>query len=155
MDKDQSMNRQWLEILATGLSAVGALVAIAGAMLVLSSQSAGAGDSIWPLPGFVMIDWAIFGVLGFLSAYLGSKPLPEYWAKATWFTAGALIPLMVLGALSIGPYVLISLVFLSASAVLVTIVKRLKGRDIFGALALGIVLNLGLLLGLIVLGRGI
>lgn len=62
---------------------------------------------------------------------------------------------MALGALSIGPFVLLSLVFLAASAVLVTIHQRLKGLAIFEAFALGILLNLGLLLGLIVLGGGI
>lgn len=121
-------------------------------MLVLGSQMGIPGNSIWPLPGLVLIDWAILGVAGFLTAYLGTKPLPGFWASAAWFVVGALIPLLALGALSIGPFVLICLAFLSASAVLMTIHQRLKGRDIFLNFVLGALVNLGLLLGMIALG---
>ena len=152
MNQSSTTNKGWIELLAAGLGAVAALVAIAGAMLVLSSQSAGSGDSIWPLPGFVMIDWVILGVLGFLAAYLGTKPQPDLWSKAAWFAVGALIPLMALGALSIGPYVLLSLVFQTASALMVTFYKRMKGKDLLMAVLLGIFLNAIILLGMIALG---
>jgi hypothetical protein len=155
MNQDNGSNRRWIEFLANGLGAIGALIAVAGPVLVLGSQPGGPGYSIWPLPGLVLIDWAVLGVAGFLGTYLGTKPLPGLWGHAAWFVAGALIPLMALGALSIGPFVLFSLVFLAASAVLVTIHQRLKGLEIFGAFALGILINLGLLLGLIILGGGI
>jgi hypothetical protein len=110
------------------------------------------GNSIWPLPGLVLMDWAILGVGGFLAAYLGTKPLPGFWARAAWFVPGALFPLMALGALSIGPFVLLSMAFLSASAILVAIHQRMKGREVFVNFALGAFLNLALLLGMIALG---
>jgi len=99
-----------------------------------------------------LMDWAILGVLGFLAAYLGTKPLPGYWTKAAWFVAGALIPLMVLGALSIGPLVLLTLVFLTASAVLESIHNQQSMLAALGLLAMGLILNLGLLLVLIAIG---
>lgn len=152
MDQNNETNRRWLEYLATGMGVVGALIAIAGPMLVLGSQPGGLGNSNWPLPGLVLMDWAILGVGGFLAAYLGTKPLPGFWARAAWFVAGALFPLMALGALSIGPFVLLSMAFLSASAILVAIHKRMKGRDVFVNFALGALVNLALLLGMIALG---
>ena len=155
MEQGNGANKRWIDLLASGLGAIGALVAVAGPIVVLGSQPTNPGSSVWPLPGLVLIDWAVLGVAGFLGAYLGTKPLPGLWSKIAWFVAGALIPLMALGALSIGPFVLLSLVFLAASAVLVTIHQRLKGLEILGAFVLGILLNLGLLLGLIVLGAGI
>jgi hypothetical protein len=152
MDQNNETNRRWLEYLATGLAAVGALIAIAGPMLVLGSQPGGPGNSNWPLPGLVLMDWAILGVLGFLGAYLGTKPLVGGWARSAWFVVGALIPLMVLGAFSIGPLVLLTLAFLAASAILVTIYKRIKAVDVLGIFLLGVIINLGILLGLIALG---
>ncbi len=152
MDQNNQTHRPWLEYLATGLGAVGALIAIAGPMLVLGSQSNDPGNSIWPLPGLVLMDWAILGVLGFLAAYLGTKPLPGFWASAAWFAVGALVPLLAIGALSIGPFVLLSMAFFSASAALVTIHRRLTGRDVFGSFILGAVINLSILLGMIALG---
>ena len=61
------------------------------------------------------------------------------------------MPLMILGALSIGPLVLLSLVFMVASSVLVAIHERLRLGNIAGAFALGLVINLGLILIPIVL----
>lgn len=81
MEPENGMNKRWIEFLASGLGAIGALIAIAGPILVLGSQPSGPGSSVWPLPGLVLIDWAVLGVAGFLAAYLGTKPLPGRWGK--------------------------------------------------------------------------
>jgi len=152
MEQNDGTPKRWIAPLAASLGAVGALIALGGPMLILGSQPDGPGFSNWPLPGMVLLDWAVLGVLGFLSAYLGPKPLPGSWGKTAWLAAGGLMPLMVLGALSIGPLVLLSLVFLIASAVLVAISQRLKAFDAIGFFALGMIGNLAILIGLIGLG---
>jgi 4-hydroxybenzoate polyprenyltransferase len=48
--------------------------------------------------------------------------------------------------------VLLTLAFLAASAILVTIYKRIKAVDVLGIFLLGVIINLGILLGLIALG---
>lgn len=136
----------WIVLLAIILGATGALIAIGGPILVLGSQPRGPGESVWPLPGLVLLDWAILGVLGFLAAYLGPKPGMGSWTIMGWFVVGGLIPLMVLGALSIGPLVLLSLVFIATSAVLIAIHERLRWSIAVGAFASGLVINLGLIL---------
>jgi len=146
MGPTDDKNGSWIGILAPVTGAIGALVAISGPMLVLSSQPGGDGGSIWPLPGLVLMDWAILGVLGFLAAYLGIKPETAGWAWAAWFVVGALFPLMVLGALSIGPFVLLNLIFFTVSAILVTIRMRLSYGKAAGFIALGWLINLGLIL---------
>ncbi len=151
MENRNGDKKHWIALLAPILGAAGALIAIIGPMLILGSQPGGPGNSIWPLPGLVLIDWAILGILGFLASYLGPKPGLGPWAIAGWFVAGGLMPLMILGALSIGPLVLLSLVFMVASSVLVAIHERLRLGNIAGAFALGLVINLGLILIPIVL----
>jgi hypothetical protein len=61
--------------------------------------------------------------------------------------------LVILGALSIGPFVLLSLLFFLASTILITIRKEMKWLNNLGLLLLGAVLNLGLLYIFITLGN--
>ena len=74
MENRNGDKKHWIVLLAPILGAAGALIAIIGPMLILGSQPGGPGNSIWPLPGLVLIDWAILGILGFLASYLGPKP---------------------------------------------------------------------------------
>ena len=57
MELENGANERWIEFLASGLGAIGALVAVGGLVLILGSQPGGPAHSIWPLPGMVLIDW--------------------------------------------------------------------------------------------------
>src|SRR5512134_3296846 len=94
------------KIIQWTLGALGAVIALAGALGIAASQGNAPGDSLWPLPGLVLLDWAGMGVAGFIgpiSAGNGKRKI-----ELSWFVVGALLPLIFLGALSIGPLVLLT-----------------------------------------------
>jgi hypothetical protein len=137
-------------------AALSAMVSLGGGIGFAAQQSAWAsapGESIWPLPGLVLLEWAAFGVIGFMGILLAENPHNLPWLGASWFVVGAFLPLVVLGALSIGPYVLLSLVALLIAALLTS--WQLKASPLlhFRFLLIGTVANLGLLLGVILLGQ--
>lgn len=142
-----------MSIFALLLAFTGALLAAGGALAFYTSQ-ASLGSPVWPLPGLVLLDWAITGLSGFLGVYFSSRqPSAEDWRKWAWIASGALVPLVVLGALSIGLYVLASLLCLLAATILVTLSKNANWPAHLGLFLLGAVLNLGLLSLFILLGN--
>jgi hypothetical protein len=141
-----SKHNQWAEFVAYVLAFIGTLIAVGGSVMFFANQAQMSGSFIWPLPGLVLMDWAILGVLGFLGVYLGIKPSHAYWLKVAWFVAGALIPLVILGVFSIGSLVLISFLFFVASTIFITIRRKMKWLGHLGLLMVGAVCNLGLLL---------
>ncbi len=143
---------KWRDVSAIVLAFIGALVAVGGSILVLANQVQMTGIAIWPLPGFVLLDWGLLGVLGFLAAFYGRRVELTYWLKAAWFVPGAMIPLVVFGAFSIGLFVFISLPFFLFSAILITLQKTTKWLDHLKQFLFGVVCNLGVLLLLIALG---
>jgi hypothetical protein len=144
----------WLfAALSVGISLVGA-IAFATQQATLNSAP---GVSIWPLPGLVLLDWAAFGVVGFTGILLAEEGVapqarPSRFG-ASWFAIGAFLPLVVLGALSIGPYVFLSLVTLLIAAVLASMQLKLSLLPRLKFLLIGMVANLVLLLGMILLGQ--
>ena len=115
------------------------------------------GESIWPLPGLVLLDWAAFGVVGFTGILLAEdRVAPQARPSrfgASWFAIGAFLPLVVLGALSIGPFVFISLVTLLIAALMASMQLKLSLLPRLKFLLIGTVANLVLLLGMILLGQ--
>lgn len=144
---------QWIEFIVLLSAFIGMLAAIVGPLIILSSQVGFQGSSIWPLPALVLIDWILIGILGFFGAYLGIKTSQTKWLKMVWLVLGMLLALIVIGALSIGSFVLISLIFFFASTFLITLRKGMKWSENFGLLILGVVCNLGLLYIFIFLGN--
>lgn len=142
-----------MDFVALILAFIGALIAAGGSLMILIDQAQVTGSPVWPLPGLVLMDWAMLGVLGFLGAYFGRIPSSAHWRKVSWLSAGALIPLVILGAFSIGPFVLVSLIFFLASTLLIAIHKERKWPEHLGLLMVGAVANLGLLLLFIAIGN--
>jgi hypothetical protein len=135
------------------LAALSAAIALGGGIGFAAQQAALPGSSIWPLPGLVLLEWAAFGVIGFTGILLAENPANLSWFGASWFVIGAFLPLVVLGALSIGPFVLLSLVALLIAALLTSLQLKLSLLPRLKFLLIGIVANLGLLLGLILLAQ--
>lgn len=138
-----------------GLAAalIGAIISIAGAGGVYLSQVSPGMAPLWPLPGFVLLDWALVGIIDFIAAYYVFRWSSINWQQATWAFTGALIPLIILGAFSIGPLVLITFILFVVSIVLFALSKKPKWLASIGALALGIIINLGFLLLVITLAN--
>jgi hypothetical protein len=136
--------RRWLYFVSLALALIGALIAILGSWLVFQNQAQIQGSRVWPLPGLILLDWVLLGILGFLGALFSNKPNGSAWLKGIWFVVGALMPLVILGALSIGLFVFISLLFILAASVLITIQRKGKGLVHLALVIVGIICNLGL-----------
>jgi hypothetical protein len=135
------------------LSFFGAILSIGGALLTYSSQAQIPEASIWPLPGFVLLDWANLGLFGFLTTILCFRQSSTKWLQVTWFITGMFIPLIVLGAFSIGSAVLIVFLLFVISTIILAIRKRAKWLESIGLVLLGAICNLGVLLVVITLGN--
>jgi hypothetical protein len=141
MEIMMNMHRK-LYFASLGLAFIGALIAVLGAGLVFQDQVQIQGSGIWPLPGLVLLDWILLGILGFLGAWLSDKPDGSAWLKALWFVVGACVPLVILGAFSIGLFVLFTFLLNLAGAVILTIQRKGKAREHVGWLFAGMVINL-------------
>jgi hypothetical protein len=143
-----------LRLVRWSFAALSAAIALGGGIGFAAQQASLAsapGESIWPLPGLVLLEWAAFGVVGFMGILLAENPSNLSWFGASWFVIGAFLPLVVLGALSIGPFVLLSLVALLIAALLTSVQLKISLPPRFKFLLIGMVANLGLLLGVILI----
>lgn len=143
----------WLDFLALVLSFIGAIISFWGALVTYFSQAHIPEASLWPLPGLVLMDWVLLGLVGFISVYLCFRGGSPRWLHVTWFITGTLIPLIILGAFSIGSGVLIAFLLFVVSTIILTIRQRGKLLASFGRLMLGSICNLGILLIIITLGN--
>jgi hypothetical protein len=153
MSENGDRGSSWLDFIALSVSFLGALVSIGGAVLILLDEASITMTPVWPLPGFVLLDWAVLGFIVFLATYLSFRQISAKWLLVAWFITGAFIPLIVLGALSIGLFVLITFLLFVISTIILAIRKRAKWLESFGLLMLGAVCNLGILLIMITLGN--
>jgi hypothetical protein len=156
MNKEQPKMKTALRLARWIFSALSAAIALGGGIGFAAQQAAWAtapGESIWPLPGLVLLEWAAFGVIGFMGILLAENPHNLPWLSASWFVLGAFLPLVVLGALSIGPFVFLSLGALLIAAALTSVQLKISPLPLIKFLLIGIVANFGLLLGLILLAQ--
>ncbi len=131
---------------------IGALFSIGAAIGMYRPLAQEVSGSLWPLR-FFLLDWALVGIIGFIAAYSVFRWSSIRWQQASLALTGALIPLIILGAFSIGPLVLITLILFVVSFVLFALCRKPKLLESIGALALGIIINLGLLLLVITLAN--
>ncbi len=132
--------------LISGLFSVGAAIGM------YRPLAQGVSGSLWPLR-FLLLDWALIGIIDFIAAYFVFRWSSSRWQLASLALTGALIPIIIMGAYSIGPLVLIAFVLFVVSYVLFALCRKPKWLESIGALALGIIVNLGLLLLLITLAN--
>ena len=133
-------------------AALSAAISLGGGIGFAAQQAGLAsapGESIWPLPGLVLLEWAAFGVIGLMGILLAENPHALSWLSASWFVLGAFLPLVILGALSIGPYVLLSLIALLIATLLTSWQLKISSLPRLKFLLIGMIANLGLLLGVI------
>lgn len=124
---------------------IGALISAVVAIAVYVQQAVSSTVPMWPLPGFVLMEWALLGIFNFIAAYYVFRGSSINWQQAAWALTGALIALIILGAFSIGPYVLIAFILFVISIVLFALCRKPKWLPSIGVGVLGIILNFGLL----------
>jgi hypothetical protein len=140
------------DIVVIGLAFLGAVACVAGSMAIFSQPQYFAETSLWPLPGLVLVLWAAMGLFSFLATYLSIRRSSLKWLKALIFLTGSFIPLIIIGAFSIGSLVMIGFLFFMASMLVLGIRNRARFLESFGLLMLGAIGNLGLLYAIITLG---
>jgi hypothetical protein len=135
-------NLEWLSAL------IGAIICMGGAASVVGSQP----GPVWPLPALVLIDWAALGLIGFIAAAIDGDAHSDRWGTVIWAVLGALVALTVLGALSIGPFVLLSALAFAATGLLRYKRGNRKVSNGMRVFAVGMVANFALLLVVILVG---
>jgi hypothetical protein len=135
------------------LGALGAGIALLGALGIGASQPNAPGVSIWPMPGLVLLEWAVLGLLGFVGFIAEASWKRVINLTVTWYVVGALIPMMVIGAFSIGLLVLMTLLAFLVAALLASTQAKENWLRIFKTLLIGAISNLALLVLFIILGR--
>lgn len=151
VEKKDDQQGSWLDIIPLVLSFFGAMASFSGAILTYLTQAQIPEASLWPLPGLILIDWVLLGSVGFLATYFCFRRVSTKWLHAGWFITGTFIPLIILGAFSIGAGVLIAFFMFVVSTIMITIRQRGKLLASFGLLMVGSICNLGVLLILITL----
>jgi len=150
-DKKDDQQGSWVDIIPLVLSFFGAMVSFSGAILTYLTQAQNPKASLWPLPGLVLIDWVLIGLVGFIPTYYCFRRISTKWLHVAWLITGTFIPLIILGAFSIGAGVLIAFIMFVVSTIMITIRQRGKLLASFGLLMVGSICNLGVLLILITL----
>lgn len=154
MEQDTSLRVrgiQWVEIIAIILSLCGVIIFIGGAISVANSQTSSFNAPIWPLPGLVLTYWAILGIVHLVFTILIAMDKPNIFLYGSWSITGAFIPLMILGALSIGSIVLMGFVLFLFSSILLSLRRKVKWLTSLGLFILGAVISAGVLLAMIAL----
>jgi hypothetical protein len=135
-----------VDLLAMFLSFLAAIVSISGAIFTYLSQAQIPEATLWPMPGLVLVDWLLIGVISFVVVSISLRRKTVGWLRMTWLMTGAFIPLIILGALSIGLLVLIAFFFAVISTFIIAIRYRFKWLESFGLLILGSISNLLILI---------
>ena len=152
MNSQIEQPRSRTDFIGVATAIIGAVVAVVGAVLVYVEQAGISATPLWPLPGLVLLLWGLLGVIGLVAAYLSTRKTTAKWLQGVWFTTGAFIPIIVLGAFSIGLYALITFLLFLISALLLAFTRHPNWLVSLGWLVMGAVLDLGLLLLIITLG---
>jgi len=152
LDKKDEQRRSWLDFVALALSFFGGIASVWGASATYSSQAQIPEVRLWPLPGLILLYWALLGLIGLVTAYLSFRQIDVIWLKVTWFITGTFVPLIILGAFSIGMCVLVVEFLFMISMIILTLQQRVKWLGSFGFWMLGAFCNLVILLIIITLG---
>ena len=136
---------------------IGAIMCIGGAASIWIPQAASnpPGIPLWPMPALVLIEVALLGIAGFLGIALEPQPLSARWGFLVRIACGGLIALSVIGAMSVSVIVFLAVPALAFGGAAI-LADRRRGRKMLsdlGILAASGIANLGLLFGLIAIGR--
>ncbi len=141
-----------MDYVAVFLAFWGAISAISGAGLIGFTQAASFPPSIWPMPGLILLEWGLLGVSGLASTALAVWKPASKWLLALWAITGGFVPMVIIGAFSIGPYVFIGYVFFLAACLLLTFRHKPGWLKCAGWFMLGLIANLVIILLFVSLG---
>ena len=104
------------------------------------------GFSLWPLPGLLLIQVSLLGVVGFLGIALEPQKLSTRWGILIWVVCGVLVGLSILGEVSISVIVLLGAPALAfgGAAILADIRRERKILPDLGILVASVIASFGL-----------
>ena len=110
-----------LWILSWILTAVGAAICLGTAAFITSIQP----HDLWPIPGFYLIEICLLALLGLLSRIRWKDVNKFRLDLIPWMITGALLPIMILGILSIGIFIFPAMI----SFFIVGLIAELSGTQ--------------------------
>jgi hypothetical protein len=155
MNTDEKVKRSWVDMLALALAFFGAIVSFTGAVVTYLYLAQIADAPLWPLPGLVFVDWLLIGAVSFVVAFFCLRRKTAGWLKLIWFMTGTFIPVLILGASTIGILVLIAFLLEMISTFIISIRQESKWLASFINLMLGSICNLGVLAIIILLSNSV
>ena len=130
------------------LAGIGAIICIGGAASFWIQQPTfdTPGLSLWPMPGFLLTEIALLGIVGFLGIVLEPSQLSNSWGFLVWIACGGLLGLSILGEIGFSVIVLLAAPALAffGSAILADIRRKRKILPDLGVLVVSIIANFGL-----------
>lgn len=138
------------------LGVVGAAITTGIAAIFTQQQSSvqAPGGSLWPFPDIVLLEIAVFGLMGLVTVALDSAERPPYWGMLTWAVVGALIGLVFLGIFSVGPFLSPAVLAFLVAALMADRRKGRRSLPKLGLAALTMIGNTVLLIVLMMIVRG-
>ena len=110
---------------------IGAVVCLAVGS-VFSGYQAG---ELWPLPGAYFLELSLLAIMSAASRLVKATEGKDLWIALPWIAAGVLLPFVILGGFSIGPFLSPALLaFLLAG----TLTDRRLGKDMSGHISLAV-----------------
>jgi hypothetical protein len=153
MNTDGKIKRSWVDMLALLLAFLGAIVSFWGSVVTYLYLAQNTDGPLWPLPGLVFVDWLLIGTISFVVTFFSLRKKSVGWLKLIWFMTGTFIPVIILGASTIGLFVLIAFILVVISTIIIAIRQESKWLLSFGNLMLGSICNLGVLAVIILLSN--
>lgn len=103
----ESTNRQ--SALEWSVALIAAIDCLAVAFLFSLNQSTLPGNSfsnLWPIPGLYFLELVALAVLALVSVSIHNTSQSLFWHSFPWFAAGIMLAFVVLGAWSIGSFLI-------------------------------------------------
>jgi hypothetical protein len=88
------------------LAALAAINCLLVAVLFGNSQAASSPSSLWPFPALYLIEIALAGAAGWVGAERCERNPTSAWVWLPWIAGGVLLAFVILGAFSIGPFLI-------------------------------------------------
>lgn len=116
-DRSPNSRRRSLEWL---FSIIGALNCILVAVLFTNSQITGVGlTNIWPLPLIYFVEIFILGIVCLIAVAMLRHNSVSRWSGIPWICSGVLLALVILGAWTIGFYLIPAMILFLIVGILV------------------------------------
>jgi hypothetical protein len=146
MSEPSEIKPSGLDLIALIFAFLAVTLSFLVAVITYISQAQIAEVPLWPLPGLVLTDWILVGVMGFFATFIGLRKRSIVWQIIPWIFSGSYIPLIILGEFSIGFMVLITFLLSILSTIILAFRNRTSWLISFGGLMIGSIGNLAILM---------